>query len=71
MPGVFQTSFHQYNGIGNYTSIYNTYGFCKTKTMFDSYRILLMNDAEYFKPEYRLINGSVNLGPIHVVINLI
>ena len=80
MPGVFQTSFHQYNGIDNYTSIYNTYGFYKTKAMFDSYRILLMNDAEYFKPEYRLLiyrlligatYGSVNLRHIKMAINLI
>ena len=71
MPGVFQTSFHQYNGIDNYICIYKTYGFYTTRTMFGSYRILLMNYAEYFKPEYRVLNGSVNLSHIMVAINLI
>ena len=71
MPGVFQTSFHQYNGIDNYICIYNTYRFYKTKTMFGSHCILPMSYDEYFKPEYRLLNGSVNLSHIMVAINLI
>jgi hypothetical protein len=71
MPGVFQTSFHQYNGINNYTCIYDTYRFYKTKTMFSSYSILPMSYDEYFKPEYKLLNGSIDLKHIKMAINLI